>query len=329
MANAYTGTADVTGLLPNYYDKVFLERLQAGPIMMDYCIKKPLPLNNGKVAYFPRMVVSSTTVSAYKLTEGTVISTEKIDEAQISATIEQFGNAKALWDLTNLTAINSTVEETVREIADQAKNILDLRIIQEAMGTSATRPTQAGFSCLVYNTASGAQPATDAVISAWGTYLGTVEYAMTTKTIRYAVKKMLGRNVKPQDDGFFTLVCHSDTAMQLQADTSWQTAYQYTDPENLRKGIAGTYAGAKIQIDNNIVTSAYGSNSAIIYHSLLLGHGALGVTTLDGGINTYTTPAVADKADPIAQFITFGWKANMVPARLNVSCGAILMTCDQ
>jgi N4-gp56 family major capsid protein len=328
MANAYTATTDVAGLLPNYYDKVFLERLQAGPIMMQYCMKKPLPANSGKVAYFPRMVVSSTTVSAYKLTEGTLISTEKIDEAQISATVEQFGNAKALWDLTQLTAINSTVEETVKEIADQANNILDKRIIQEAMGTSATRPHQSGFSCLIINTASGAQPATDAVISAWGTYLGTVEYSMTAKTLRYAAKVLRSRNVKPQEDGFYTLVCHSNTAMQLQADTAWQTAYQYTDPENLRKGIAGTYSGVKVQIDNNIVTSAYGSISATIYHSILLGHGALGVTTLDGGVSTYTTGGSADKFDPINQFITFGWKANMVPVRLNASCGAIVMTCD-
>lgn len=329
MANAYTATSDVAGFLPNYYSKVFLERIQAGPKMMEYCLKKPLPTNNGKVAYFPRMVVSSTTVSAYKLAEGTVKDTEKIDDLQISATIEQFGNVKALWDLTNLTAINSTVEETVMEIADQANNILDLRIIQEAMGTSATRPTQAGFSALIINTASGAQPATDAVISAWGTYLGTVEYSMTAKTVRYAVKQLLRRNVKPLDDGFFGLIVHSDTAMQLQADSAWQTAYQYTDPENLRKGVAGTYSGAKIQIDNNIITSAYGSASAVIYHSLLLGRGAMGVTMLDGGIETYTTGGEPDKADPLNQFITFGWKANMVPVRLNVSAGAIVMTCDQ
>lgn len=329
MANAYTATADVAGFLPNYYDKVFLERLQAGPIMMEYCVKKPLPTGSGKVAYFPRMVVSSTTVSAYKLTEGTVISTEKIDDAQVSATIEQFGNAKALWDLTKLTAINSTVEETVREIADQAKNVLDKRIIQEAMGTSTATPYQGGFSCLVLNTASGAQPATDAKISAWGTYLGTVEYAMTAKTLRYAAKVLKRRNVQPQEDGFYTLVCHSDTAMQLQADSAWQTAYQYTDPENLRKGVAGTYAGVKVQIDNNIVTSAYGSIGATIYHSILLGRGAMGVTTLDGGVETYTTGGTADKADPINQFITFGWKANMVPKILNASCGAIVMTCDE
>ena len=330
MANAYTGTGDVNAI-SKYYSKVFLERLQPGPIVANYCVKKALPLNEGKVVYFPRMTVSSTMVSAYKVTEGTLTTTEKIGDAQVSATVEQFANAKALWDLTGLTAINSTVEETIKELADQAKNILDKRIIEEAIGNSTAGGlvTQSGFSCLVYNTASGAQPATDAKISAWGTYLGVTEYAMTAKTLRYAAKILKRRNVAPQDDGYYTLICHSDTAMQLQADTTWQAAYQYTDPENMRKGVAGTYAGIKVQIDNNIKISAYGSNGAYIYHSLLLGRGAMGVTELNGGVKTYTVNNGADKFDPVDQFISFGWKANMVPVRLNLSAGAIVMTCDE
>lgn len=224
MANAYTATTDVAGFIPNYYSKVFLERLQPEPIMMQYCVKKPLPQNNGKTAYFPRMVVSSTTVSAYKVAEGTVISTEKIDDAQVSAIVEQFANAKALWDLTELTAISSTVEETVVEIADQAKNIIDRRIIDEAYGTSATPWGGSGFSCFSYNTAAAtADVIAPSVIFAAAS---TTEYRMTAATLRAAVKKLKGRNVSPLDDGFYALICHSDTAMQLQADSSWQAAYR-------------------------------------------------------------------------------------------------------
>jgi N4-gp56 family major capsid protein len=325
MANAYTATADVAGFLPNYYDKVFLERLQPEPIAMQYCVKKPLPGNSGKVAYFPRMVVSSTTPSAYKLTEGTVISTEKIDDAQVSATVEQYGNAKALWDLTELTAINGTVEETVREIGDQAKNIIDGRILQEAYGTSAS-PTGAGFSGFAFDTALATEALAQS--AAWGG-LNKTTYRMTAATLRAAAMKLRGRNVQPLEDGFYALICHSDSAMILQSDSSWQTAYQYTDPENLRKGIAGTYAGVKVQIDNNIFTSANGSLGATVYNSVLLGRGAMGVTELDGGVKTYTKKSgESDTSNPINQFITFGWKINFVPKILNKNCGLLIYTCD-
>ena len=118
-------------------------------------------------------------------------------------------------------------------------------------------------------------------------------------------------------------------SVYLWHDSAWQAAYQYTDAENIRKGVAGTYSGAKIQIDNNIYTSANGSLGAVVYYSLLLGKGALGVTELDGGVKTYMKKSGdQDTSNPINQFVTFGWKANMVPKILNANCGLILYTCD-
>lgn len=324
MSNAYTASTDLT-TLPKFYDKVFLERLQPGPILMDYCLQKPLPTGSGTTAFFPRMSVSSTTVSAYKVTQGTVISTEKIADAQISAVVEQFANAKALWDLTELTAISTTVEETVKEIADQAKNIIDKRIRDEAYGTSSI-PYNAGFSVQFSNFTAG----TDWVNSSAGAALQGTSKSITAAMVRQWVKIMKQRNVQPLDNGFYALVCHSDTAMALQADSSWQTAYQYTDPENIRKGIAGTYAGALVQIDNNVFLSANGSSGASNYYSILLGHGGMGVTMLDGGVKTYTKRSGdQDTSNPVNQFITFGWKIHFVPVRLNLSCGLICVTCDQ
>ena len=326
MANAYT--AALSGGVPQYYDKLFLERLVPAVQMMDYCIQKPLPANSGTVAYFPRMTASSTTVSAYKIQFSSgygPISTEAVVAAQISATVEQFGNAKAITDVTKLTAINSTVEEAVREIGDQAGVLLDKRILQEAYGTSAA-PTGAGFSAFAFNTVGKAD--LGASTSAYGTYAGTVEYGMTAATLRAGVKKLMANNVKPFDDGLFAFVMHTNSAFAIQADTQWQTAYQYTDPENMRKGITGSYAGAKVVIDNNVFTSANGSSGATLYYSVLLGRSALGVTELDGGVKFYTTSSGADKFDPIDQFITIGWKANMVPVRLNLSSGIVVVTAD-
>jgi N4-gp56 family major capsid protein len=326
MVNAYTTTAaGADNSIAQYYSKVFLERLVAGPIMLNYVKLIDMPLNSGKVAYFPRMVNSSTTVSAYKLAEGTVISTEAVDDAKVSATIEQFGNAKALFDLVQLAAISSIDEETVKEQADQAGNIVDERILQAAYGSScgdsATAvPTGLGFSIL---------PITSETVSAFQTYAGTGAHAVTAAALRKWVKKLKSLNVKPNDDGFYSFICHSDTAMQLQADSTWQSAYVYTDPDNLRKGVAGTYGGAKIQVDNNVFTSANGSASSVIYYSLLLGRGALGGLRLDGGIKTYVkTSGPQDTSNPINQFATFGWKVNFVAKILNVSSGLICPSCD-
>lgn len=325
---AMTTTANVAGFLPNYYSKVFLERLTPKPIMLQYCIKKPLPMGTGKTVYFPRMVTSSTMVSAYKITEGTTITPELIDDQQVSAVIEQYANAKGITDLTVMTAIDTTVEETIKELADQAGNIIDLRVIEEAYGTSAKSIWGGGFSTFAVNLASSAD--LGASQSAFFTYVGTGEYRIGGTTLRQAFKKQKAKNVEPLEDGFYVLVCHSDTAAQLQADSAWQAAYQYTDAENIRKGVAGIYSGIKVQIDNNIKTSAYGSGGAVLYHSILLGRGAMGATMLDGGVKTYyKTAGSAGTQDPVEQENTWGWKISFVPKILNVSAGLIVVTADQ
>lgn len=328
---AYTATADVAGFIPTYYSKVFLERLQPGPKMLQFCSMKPLPLNSGKVAYFPRMVVDSTTVSAYKITEGTVITPDKIDDAQVSATIEQFARSAGITDLTEMTAINGTVEEAVRALGDQASNIIDKRIMEALYGVSSAgdvnAPTFAAgaLSGIAFNTVAGAE---GGGMSAYGVYAGTTEFRTKSSTLRYAVGVLMDSNVKPFDDGFYAFICRSNTAMRLQADSEWQTAYQYTDPENMRKGVAGTYAGAKIVIDNNIATSANGSGGATLYYSLLLGKGCVGATELDGGVKSYFVAGGASKSDPVNQLILIGWKANFVAKILNPKCGRIIITAD-
>ena len=58
--------------------------------MMPLCIQKPLDSNAGTTVYFPRMVTPSLTVSAAKLTEGTIVTPTSITDAQVSAVLEQY-----------------------------------------------------------------------------------------------------------------------------------------------------------------------------------------------------------------------------------------------
>ena len=332
MASYYgAGTSNLAGAVPTFYGKSFLERLLPQIAMMDYCEKAPLPEGSGTVVYWPRMTTPSTTVSAAKISYSAGLMSptqaQSIASVSVSATVEKYGWAIGVEDVTKLAAISSTVSEVTANVADQAAQILDQRIIEEAYGSSSNAvPANVHFSAFAFNTVA----ATEASItySTYFNYMDTASHKMTAATIRAAIKKLQGRNVKPQDSGYFALICHSDTAMQLQADSTWQAAYQYTDPENMRKGVAGTYGGAKIQIDNNIHTSANGSGGGSVYFSLLLGKGSMGVSTLDGAVKYYTVAGGASKYDPIDEFITVGWKSIFVPVVLNLSAGLVVMTMD-
>lgn len=330
MANDYAGTSDLAGAVGAYYNKKFLERMVNATPAMDYCTKRPVPLHEGNVVYFARMANSSTTPSAYRIQYSAgrePISLENVTSVAVSATVEKYGNAKGIQDATQLMAINSVVEETSEEQGDQAGNIVDKRILQEAYGTSAT-PTGAGFSCFFHNGVSDTN--LGASTSAGPIYAGTVEYDMNAVILRAAAAKLIARNVKPFENGYYALLCHTNTAFRLKADTSWQSAYKNTDPGVIRKGGFGekaAYEGVMPIIDNNVWTSANGSVGDTLYYSVLLGRGALSVSEINGG-TTFKTTSGADKYDPLDEFTTVGWKTLFAVARTNVSAGLIVVTAD-
>lgn len=324
----YTGTGDLSGAVGSYYNKKFLERLaQKGMPAMEVVTKKELPEGNGVTVYWARQTNNTTTLSALRIQFSAgrePIGNENVPSSQISATVEKYGYSVGLNDVTVMAAINDTITETVLNNADQAANSVDKRVIEQAMGTSATA-TGAGFSMFFWNTVGAADLNTST--SAGFTYAGGTEYGMAASTIRAAVAKLRTRVVPTFDDGYYRMLVHPNTALKIQADTTYGNAYIYTDPSGLRAGQAKPYAGTVLIEDANIKTSANGSNGDTLYYSVLVGKGALGASELIKGVKTYTVSG-ADKYDPIDEVTSVGWKVAFATARLNVSSGLIVVTAD-
>lgn len=309
--------------VPQYYDKIFLERLQAGPAFLPHTTQKKLTPASGVVMYFPRMTVSSTMPSAYNLTEGTATTPTLFSGTTVTATMIGLGHAKGVSDLLLLTAISSTNEEVVREMADHANNVIDRKINEVAKGvTGVAPPTGIGFS-LIWGV-DYAIP-----MSAGQTATGIDNGTLTTAVLRRGAKTLRGRNVPTFEDGFYHMVLHSDSWTTLQADSTWQAQYVYTNPETVKMGGLGEYGGIKFYGDNNITQSANGSAGATISFNVMLGKGALGAVSLDGNIKSfYKVPGDTTTSDPINQLATIGWKANFISVILDVQSGLILATAD-
>jgi N4-gp56 family major capsid protein len=320
MANTLTSDG-ARFSLPQYYDKIFLERLQAGPAFLPHTTQKKLTPNSGTVMFFPRMTVSSTMPSAYLLSEGTARTSELFSGTTVTATLVQYGNSKGVSDLALLTTISSTNEEIVKEQADHANNVIDRVIMEASYGcTGVAPPTGVGFSI---------KWGFDSTMSAGMIATGTDNGTLTTTVLRRVAKTLRQRNVPTFEDGFYHMVLHSDSWTTLQSDTTWQAQYVYTNPETVKMGGMGEYGGIKFYGDNNITQSANGSAGATISYNVLLGKGALGAVSLDGNIKSILkTSGDQTTSDPLNQISTIGWKANFVAVRLNVQSGLIVATAD-
>ena len=121
---AYSTTATIN-TIPSYYDKRFVERLASMVKLYNLLDKRTVPMNSGKVVYFARITNASTEPSAYLSTEGTVVTPEAIQDAQVSATLETYRNSKGLWGFAKITALSTFVDAAVDEQADQAATIID------------------------------------------------------------------------------------------------------------------------------------------------------------------------------------------------------------
>lgn len=307
--------------LPQYYDKVFLERLQPGPAFLPHTTQKKLTPNSGTVMFFPRMTVSSTMPSAYNLTEGTATTPALFSGTTVTATMIGLGHAKGVSDLALLTTISSTNEEVVREMADHANNVIDRKIMEVAFGcTGVAPPTGVGFSI---------QWGFNSTMSAGMIATGTDNGTLTTTVLRRVAKVLRQNNVSTFEDGFLHMILHSDSWTTLQADTTWQAQYVYTNPETVKMGGMGEYGGIKFYGDNNITQSANGSAGATISYNVILGKGALGAVSLDGNIKSFLkTSGDTTTSDPLNQISTIGWKANFISVILNNKCGLIVATAD-
>jgi N4-gp56 family major capsid protein len=132
------------------------------------------------------------------------------------------------------------------------------------------------------------------------------------------------------DDGYYVGIIHPAAAATLEADTTWASWNQYTNPQAMYKGEIGRVEGVRFVDSTLCYTTTSGtasSGTTTAYFTYIFGKGAYGVADIDGGIKTYVkNPNQYNTSDPLNQFSSIGYKMTTAAAILNISCGRILVS---
>lgn len=235
--------------------------------------------------------------------------------------------------MTNITDNGKAAVERLAELASRSIDSYIKREIYNVGGANSAVPISAN----VYNQFY------DGVTYGNVSAMPSTSCRMTTAVIRNAVTKLKVANVKPLSGEDYILVCSPQTSARLRTDSVWQNANQYSGvyADKIFRGEAGRIEGARVVETTNLGpgngTGYYASSTAgnvfvstadtSVYFSILLGAGAIGITEMNGGLQTYTV-AGADKSDPLNQKTQYGWKITYVPKTLNYSCGVVIATTD-
>jgi N4-gp56 family major capsid protein len=331
---ATTTQTSLTNTVKNYYDRMMLEWLKPSAKYYQFGVKKSLPAGEGKAVIWNRPLRLGL---GFTLSEGVPTSTANaLSTAKVSALVQQYGGFTAISDMVDMTSITDVQSLATQVLAQQAAETIERAIISECfIAASATDnniphhliKTSAEVTDF-WGAVSGVSVCSNGSLP--GGPLATVSClnVLAVSDIRSAVYKLKALNATPYEGNDFVAIVNTETAANLVGDSTWINFHQYAAPgqENLYSGEIGKIYGCRF-VETNLGPVTRGSNdtttaSSLAYGTVIMGKGFYGVTELDGGLKTFTSQG-ADKADPLNQTTTKGWKMTFASKILNVSAGLV------
>jgi N4-gp56 family major capsid protein len=335
--------ATITTMIGNYYDKVFLERLEANLVYDKYGEQRPLPENAGNTIIWHQLLNPSV---GYALGDGSTPAASAVSTRKVSAVPVQYADLKSISDQVDRTAVNPVVDETVKALGYGAALTKDTLVGQQigfqgdastgvANAASATFPSvnSQGFPILEGNanlvywptgTNGIAAPLANGAFST----IGAISH------IRHAVTHLKNMNAMPFDDGNFRGIIDPIVSDHVRSDSTFPTWMAYTNRASaLDKGRLGTIERVMFDETSNAFTATskastwsttYASLGGTLYGTLIFGRQAYGVSKLGGKDAKVMIVTGPDKTDPLNQITMIGYKLYMAAKVLNPSAGVIL-----
>lgn len=290
---AATTTSTLSSVVKAYYDKRFLMRAEANFVYKQLGRIGVIPRNEGKTVVWNRY--TNPTAKTTALTEGTDPTPSGLSATLISATISQYGNYEQVTDILSLSAIDNTISSAIDLLAYEAALTIDTVIRDVVM---------AGGTALY---ASGVANRTSIAAS----------NVATVADVRKAVRELKGNNAKPMETGSFMAVIHPDVEYDLQGDSNWVSAVQYTTAgvDRIYNGEVGKLYGVRfLNTTQAPILTNLGSAGTEVYQSMFFGQEAFGVSELQG-LSTFVDSPSPRSA--LRLYSDVGWKAGFAAKELN------------
>ena len=292
-----TNSAELSAEMKTFYDKALITL--AGPRLVheQFGQKKPIPKGGGKTIEFRKF--SKLPKALTPITEGVTPTGNKLKVSAVTASVDQYGDYIEQTDLLELTAIDNTIVEATKELADQAGLTLDTIVRNELIaGTNVMFAPKVG--------ADGAETEVTSRSALDDTCRLRVKDVFTAAAELKAVNA-------PKIDGAYIAVIHPYVAFDLMQDAGdkWMDIQKYKNPEKIYQGEIGMLGGVRFVESTEAKIFEDG-----VFATLFLGANAYGVTDIEGGGLEHIVKQKGYGNDPLNQRSSIGWKATKVAKRL-------------
>lgn len=295
MANAYTDTAAMGGLVKAAYDRYVEFALRSQPLFRSLADKRPVQqaMPGSSVVFSLYNDLAAATTPLTETTDPDAIAIS--DVSTVSVTLNEYGNVvlntRKLGELAfsdvdpaiaNMVAFNmaDSIDDIVVNVLRQGSNVL--------YGSGgATTPTSTG-TVAAEDTISGAD-------------------------IRKAVAKLRAAKAVPKDGMLYAGYIHPEVAHDLRSETgalTFEDIRKYTEPNvgNLLSQATGVFGGAYFIETPRAYTATDGDGGEKVYRTIIAGQQALAEATAVEP-NVVIGPIVDKlmRARPVGWYSLQGW----------------------
>lgn len=236
MVNAVRGVTEsyngggLSAEMKTFYDKTLIELAKPNLVHMQFGQKRPIPPHGGKTVEFRRMKPLAKNLNT--ITEGITPAGTKMTVVPLTATLNQYGDYIEQTDLIEMTAIDNTVIEATKLLADQAGRTLDT-IVRDVLQTGTN-----------VNYASSVKDGVVTPITSRSMLDSTAKLRVVD--VFKAAAQLKAANA-PTIDGKYVAIIHPHVAFDLMQESgdAWVDIKKYAEPDKILNGELGTLGGVR------------------------------------------------------------------------------------
>lgn len=306
MANAYTGTSAMAGVVKTAYDRYVEFALRSQPLFRNLADKRPvqqaMPGSSVVFSLYNDLALATTALTETVDPDSVAIS----DVSTVSVTLNEYGNV--VLNLRKLGELSfADVDPAIANIV--AFNMADSidKIVVDKLITG-----------------------TNVLYSGDATSTVTVDAADTLggAEIRKAVAKLRTGKAVPKDGMLYAAYVHPEAAHDLRSETgslSFEDIRKFTDPNvgNLLSLSTGVYGGAYFIETPRAYVATDGASSAKVYRTLICGQQALAeATAVEPGVVIGNVVDKLMRQRPIGWYSLQGWSLYRQAAMYRIESGS-------
>lgn len=285
MANAYTSSTQVAGLVKAAYDRYVEFALRSQPLFRNLADKRPvqqaMPGSSVVFSLYQDLAAATNTLTETVDPDAVAIS----DVNTVSVTLNEYGN----------TVLNT------RKLGEFAFSDVDPAVANIVAYNMADSIDQVVVSTLVGGTNviyAGSKTATSGI---------TASDTIDNADIRKAVAKLRAGNAVPREGMLYAAYIHPEVAHDLRGETgalAFEDIRKYTEPNvgNILNQVTGVLGGAYFVETPRAYSATDGASSARNYRTVIAGQQALAeATAVEPGV------VIGPVVDKLMRFRPIGW----------------------